>query len=489
MAFISTQFLIFLLVVTAVHFMLPVRARWIWLLAASLFFYGLAEPIYLIQILTATGVSFWLGKRIEAAPEKKDKQRVMALGVVLLAANLVVFKYTPFLNETLRSLLGMANVEYPVPELQWLLPIGISFYTFQLISYLVDVFRGQQKAEREFGAFALYVTFFPKLVAGPIERAKNLLPQIHAHPAFDRAQAMLGLQLILWGLFKKVFVADRLAPFVSAIYDNPEAANGVQIAFATWLYAFQLYCDFSGYTDIALGIALVFGYRLTQNFNRPYFATSIQDFWKRWHISLTSWLTDYIFTPITRQKTFKIKFFNLMLYGMFITFVVSGLWHGAAWTYVVWGALHGGYIVVSLLLQKRWNNFARAIKLIDRPNLYRALKISVTFSLVCFAYIFFRASTMDDALHMVASLGTGWGEFKDNMLSVIGMRRNDFFIAMLGIAVVMGAEILQGRFDMRKAIDARPAWMRWSLYYVGSVAVVLLGAFYGAQTDFIYFRF
>ena len=489
MAFISTQFLIFLLVVTAVHFMLPVRARWIWLLAASLFFYGLAEPIYLIQILTATGVSFWLGKRIEAAPEKKHKQRVMALGVVLLAANLVVFKYTPFLNETLRSLLGMANVEYPVPELQWLLPIGISFYTFQLISYLVDVFRGQQKAEREFGAFALYVTFFPKLVAGPIERAKNLLPQIHAHPAFDRAQAMLGLQLILWGLFKKVFVADRLAPFVSAIYDNPEAANGVQIAFATWLYAFQLYCDFSGYTDIALGIALVFGYRLTQNFNRPYFATSIQDFWKRWHISLTSWLTDYIFTPITRQKTFKIKFFNLMLYGMFITFVVSGLWHGAAWTYVVWGALHGGYIVVSLLLQKRWNNFARAIKLIDRPNLYRALKISVTFSLVCFAYIFFRASTMDDALHMVASLGTGWGEFKDNMLSVIGMRRNDFFIAMLGIAVVMGAEILQGRFDMRKAIDARPAWMRWSLYYVGSVAVVLLGAFYGAQTDFIYFRF
>ena len=489
MAFISTQFLIFLLVVTAVHFMLPVRARWIWLLAASLFFYGLAEPIYLIQILAATGVSFWLGKRIEAAPDKKAKQRVMALGVLLLAANLVVFKYTPFLNETLRSLLGMANVEYPVPELQWLLPIGISFYTFQLISYLVDVFRGQQKAEREFGAFALYVTFFPKLVAGPIERAKNLLPQIHAHPAFDRAQAMLGMQLILWGLFKKVFVADRIAPFVNAIYDNPEAANGVQIAFATWLYAFQLYCDFSGYTDIALGIALIFGDRLTQNFNRPYFATSIQDFWKRWHISLTSWLTDYIFTPITRQKTFKIKFFNLMLYGMFITFVVSGLWHGAAWTYVVWGALHGGYIVVSLLLQKRWNNFARAIKLIDRPNLYRALKISVTFSLVCFAYIFFRASSMDDALHMVASLGTGWGAFKDNMLSVVGANRNEFFLALIGITVVMGAEVLQGRINMRQAIDARPAWMRWSLYYVGTLAVVLLGAFYGSQTAFIYFRF
>lgn len=379
MAFVSAQFVIFFLAVVVVHFALPARARWIWLLAASLLFYGFAEPIYLVQILAATGVSFWLGQRIEAAPDKKAKQPIMALGVVLLTLNLVVFKYTPFLNETLRSVLGLASVPYPVPELQWLLPIGISFYTFQLISYLVDVFRGQQKAERNLGAFTLYVTFFPKLVAGPIERAKNLLPQIHASPAFNRVDVMLGLQLILWGAFKKVFVADRIAPFVNSIYDNPEAANGVQIAFATWLYAFQLYCDFSGYTDMALGIALVFGYRLTQNFNRPYFATSIQDFWKRWHISLTSWLTDYIYTPLTRQKTFKIKLFDLMLYAMFITFVVSGLWHGAAWTFVVWGALHGSYIVVSLLLQKRWNTFARNIKLTERPNLYRGLKITVTF--------------------------------------------------------------------------------------------------------------
>ncbi|MFN4184920.1 MAG: MBOAT family O-acyltransferase [Hyphomonas sp.] len=489
MAFISAQFVIFFVAVVVVHFMLPVRARWIWLLAASLFFYGLAEPIFLIQILAATSVSFWLGKRIEAAPDKKAKQPIMALGVILLTANLVVFKYTPFLNETLRSLLGIAQIEYPVPELKWLLPIGISFYTFQLISYLVDVFRGQQKAEREFGAFALYVTFFPKLVAGPIERAKNLLPQIHANPAFNRIDVMLGFQLILWGAFKKVFVADRIAPFVNAIYDNPEAANGVQIIFATWLYAFQLYCDFSGYTDIALGIGLIFGYRLTQNFNRPYFATSIQDFWKRWHISLTSWLTDYIYTPLTRQRTFKIKLFNLMLYSLFITFVVSGLWHGAAWTYVVWGALHGAYIVVSLLLQKRWNTFARAVKLTERPNIYRGLKIAVTFSLVCFAYIFFRASSMGDALHMVASLGTGWMDFKSNLLSVVDGRRNEFFLALIGIAVVMGAEILQGRLDMRKTIEARPVWMRWSLYYVGTLAVVLLGAFYGAQTDFIYFRF
>lgn len=490
MAFVSVQFVVFFLVVAAVHFMLPARTRWIWLLAASLFCYGLAEPVFLVQILAATGLSFWLAKRIEAAADRKAKQKIMAVGVILLTANLLVFKYVPFLNETLRAILGIARIEYPVPELHWLLPIGISFYTFQLISYLVDVFRGQQKAEQNFGVFALYVTFFPKIVAGPIERAKNLLPQIHAYPVFQRADVMLGLQLILWGTFKKVFVADRIAPFVNAIYDNPDAANGVQITFTTWLYAFQLYCDFSGYTDMALGIALIFGYRLTQNFNRPYFATSIQDFWKRWHISLTSWLTDYIYTPLIRQKTFKIKLFNLILYAMFITFVVSGLWHGAAWTYVVWGALHGGYIVVSLMLQKRWNNFARKVKLLERPNLYRAGKIVVTFSLVCFAYIFFRANSMGDALHMVASLGTGWGDLKENLASVIlPSQRKEFFLALIGIAIVMGAELMQERVNMRSLIDSRPVWMRWGLYYAGTLAVVLLGAFYGTQTDFIYFRF
>ena len=489
MAFISTQFVIFFLVVAVVHFLLPPRGRWIWLLAASLFCYGLAEPIFLIQILAATGMSFWLAQKMEAAPDKNAKQPWMALGVVVLALNLVVFKYTPFLNESLRSLFGIAQIEYPVPELRWLLPIGISFYTFQLISYLVDVFRGQQKAERNFGMFTLYVTFFPKLVAGPIERAKSLLPQIHAHPIFNRAEAILGMQYILWGVFKKVFVADRIAPFVNAVYDNPDAVSGVQITIATWLYAFQIYCDFSGYTDIALGIGLIFGYRLTQNFNRPYFAVSIQDFWKRWHITLSNWLTDYIYTPLTRQKTFKIKLFNLMLYSLFITFVVSGLWHGADWTFVVWGALHGGFIVISLLLQKRWNTFARKVKLNERPIFYRGLKIAVTFSLVCFAYIFFRANNMDDAIQLVARLGTGWGDFIGGARAIVGNSREELVLALLGIAVVMGVEVLQDRMDVTKAINARPAWSRWSLYYAGSMLIVLFGAFYGAQTQFIYFRF
>lgn len=487
-AFISTQFLVFLLVTAAVHFMLPVGMRWMWLLAASLVFYGVGEPLFLVQIIAASAASFWFGLKIEAAPDKPAKQRWLLPAILLLVGNLVVFKYTPFFNETLRSLFGLARIGYPIPELRWLLPLGISFYTFQLISYLVDVFRGQ-KAERHFGMFALYVSFFPKLVAGPIERAKTLLPQLHAHPGFDYARVVQGLQLALWGAIQKVVIADRIAPFVNKVYDNPDAANGVQIAFATFLYAFQIYADFAGYTNMALGVALIFGYRLTQNFNRPYFAVSIQDFWKRWHISLSSWLTDYVYTPLTRQKKFKIKLYDLMLYSLLVTFIVSGLWHGANWTYIAWGALHGVYIVISLLLQKRWNTFARNVKLTDRPNTYRALKMAVTFLLVCLAYILFRAATMDDAIQMFGKLPTGWENAFSSISSTVDANVIEFLIALAGIALLLGVDVVRGRMDIGMKLNAGPAALRWSVYYAGVLGFVVLGAFYSGPAQFIYFRF
>lgn len=487
MAFTTPSFAWFFALVVLVHFALPQRARWIWLLAASLFFYGYAEPLFLVQILAATGVSFWFAQKIEAAPDKPAKQKLLWPALALLVGNLVLFKYTPMFNETLRGLFGLAHVEYPVPELRWLLPLGISFYTFQLISYLVDVFRGQ-RAERQLGIFALYVAFFPKLIAGPIERAKNLLPQLHARPGFNYAQAIEAMQLILWGLVQKAVIADRIAPFVNSVYDNPEAASGVQIAFATLLYAFQIYADFAGYTNIALGIALLFGYRLTQNFARPYFAVSIQDFWKRWHISLSSWLTDYVYTPLTRQKKFKIKFYTLMLWSLMITFVISGFWHGANWNFVAWGALHGAYIVISLLLQKRWNTFARAVKLNERPKFYQGLKIGVTFLLVCFAYILFRANDMGDAMLMIGQLGSGWGEIVDGVKGVIDGNLAQFALAMLGVIVLMGADLLHGRFKGEALFSKRPA-IGWAACYAVIVSIILLGAFYDAQQQFIYFRF
>jgi hypothetical protein len=487
-AFISTQFLVFLLVTAAVHFMLPVRIRWMWLLAASLAFYGIGEPVFLIQMLAASAATFWFAMKIEAAPDKSAKQRLLWPAILLLVGNLVVFKYTPFFNESLQNLFWRIDVDYPFRDLVWLMPVGISFYTIQLISYLVDVFRGQ-KAERHAGLFTLYVTFFPKLVAGPIERAKNLLPQLHARPGFDYGLAVQGLQLAWWGAIQKVVIADRIAPFVNRVYDNPDAVNGAQIAFATFLYAFQIYADFAGYTNMALGIALIFGYRLTQNFNNPYFAVSIQDFWKRWHISLSSWLTDYVYTPLTRQKTFKIKLYDLMLYSLLITFIVSGLWHGANWTYITWGALHGVYIVGALLLQKRWNAFARAVKLTQMPNTYRALKMGVTFLLVCLAYILFRAATMDDALTIFARLPTGWDQAFSSISDTVGAEVIEFLIALAGIAVLMGADILRGRVDVGATLTAKPAALRWSVYYLGALGFVLLGAFYSVSHEFIYFRF
>lgn len=484
----SIEFLVFFTIVAAGNFLLPHRVRWIWLLAASLYFYGLFGPIFILQVLAASALSFYLAFRIAAAPERDLKKRILTLGVLLNVGNLVVFKYTSFLNESVRSVCSWFDAGYPVPVLDLLLPIGISFYTFQLISYLVDVYRGGEP-ERHFGLFALYVLFFTKIIAGPIERARNLLPQLHGVHHFDYARAVSGLQLMLWGWFQKVVVADRLAPFVNRVYDNPQDYDGVSAAFATFLYAFQIYCDFAGYTNIALGAALVLGFKLMENFNRPYFATSVPDFWKRWHISLTSWLTDYVYTPLSRSKKIKIKWYNLMLLSLFVTFIVSGFWHGAQWTFVAWGAVHAIFVVASTASQKRRASFYRRIGLTNWPRLHHAAKVASTFSLVTFAYIFFRANSMDDALQILANLFTGWSDPASGVKAVIRGRFPELIVPVLGAALVMGSEYVRGSGDMRDWVKARPAWARFGFYYAGAVSIVFFGAFFGGEQDFIYFRF
>ncbi len=488
MTFISFEFACFFFIVTLFYFLLPARARGSWLFVSSAVFYGWSGPIYLIQLLTATVVVFVLGRRIEHAPDKHTKRRYVALGVLALVANLLTFKYAAFVNETFRGLFGYLGVAYSLPDVSIALPVGISFYTLLLIGYLVDVFRGGP-AEQDAGTFALYTTFFPKLVAGPIERPKHFLPQLRQPPGFDYARVVAGLQLMAWGVFKKTVIADRIAPFVEDVYGNPSAHDGVTMTLATWLYAFQLYADFSGYTDVAIGAALVLGFTLVTNFNRPYFATSIQDFWKRWHMSLTSWLTDYVFTPLTRQRRFKLKFFTMILLGLFLTFVTSGLWHGPRWTYVLWGALHGLYIVVALLLQKPTTVFVRAIRLDRHPQLYRCVNVGVTFSLVCLAYVLFRANSIDDAGYIFAHLLSGWGNAAEGLRVYLADRQAEFVIALAGIAVLMGVDMLGSRIDVGTAIAARPPWARWSIYSVGVASILILGAFYDSQYNFIYFRF
>ncbi|WP_193335461.1 MBOAT family O-acyltransferase [Devosia beringensis] len=484
MIFTSIEFLVFFVAAATGYALVPPAARWIWLLATSIFFYAYAGPTFLLQIVAAATVSYGIAFGIERAATKPGKQTLLTTGIVLLLANLCVFKYAPFFNSVLGPMVGWSGADHPLIPL--LMPLGISFYTFQLIGYLIDIYRGD-KAERHFGLFSLYVMFFPKVISGPIERSKNLLPQLHALPNFSYPLAIAGMQLMLWGAFKKVVVADRIAPFVDRVYSAPQDFDGVATMFATWLYAFQLYFDFSGYTDMALGASMVLGIKLMQNFDRPYFAVSVQDFWKRWHISLTSWLTDYVYTPITRSKWIRIKLYNLILIALMSTFLISGFWHGSQWNYVAWGGLHGAYIVISLLVQKPWNKFAKNVGLTRFPRSYTAFKIARTFSLVCFAYILFRAANMGDALYMMGNLWTGWDDIAGSLRSVLQGDTRAMALSLLGIVIVMAPEC----FQHRKLGDVvtQPLWRTWGLHYALALSIVLLGAFDGMGQQFIYFRF
>ncbi len=488
MVFNSFHYLAFFPAVVVGYFLLPQRARVAWLLLASLYFVGVASPVAALQTLAIVALGWLMGRAIDSAADKERKHKLLTLGVLALVANLVVFKYAGFLNESLRSFFGWFGSDYPVPVLQLLLPLGISFYTFQVIAYLVDVARGE-KPERSLTSFGLFVTFFPKFVSGPIERGKKLLPQLRVKHELDYARIVGGVELMAWGFFKKIVVADRLGPFVARVYDDPRSFDGVGMALATWLFAFQVYCDFSGYTDIARGSAKVMGFELTENFNRPYFATTVSDFWKRWHISLTSWLTDYIYTPLTRQRRIKLKFYYTILISLFITFVVSGFWHGAEWTFVVWGALHGAYLVCSMLTQKWRARVAKSLKLQQVPRLHRAWKVGVTFSLVCFAYVFFQADSMSDAFYIVTHLFTGWGSAPAGVKAVLDGQWIELGFGLCGAALVLLLESGQTTGNVQERLAARPAWVRWCFYQVCAIGILLFGALYDTKQSFIYFQF
>ncbi len=489
MAFNSSHFIWFFLAAFTGYYLCPPRHRWMWLLGASIYFYGIWQPLLLALVLAATGVGYWLALKIEAEPDKPHRKKLTTAAIVLLVSNLLVFKYTSFVNESIRSVLGWVDVPYGVPYVQLILPLGISFYTFQLISYVVDVHRKTVPAERHFGIFALYVMFFPKLVAGPIERAKGLIPQLHEHHRFDDGQVASGLQLAGWGMFKKAVIADRLGPFVQQVYDDPAGTSGVDITAATFLFAVQIYADFSGYTDMALGTAQMLGIRLSPNFRRPYFAASVSEFWKRWHISLTSWLNDYLYTPMTRTRKIKLKWYYLMLVSLFLTFLVSGLWHGAQWTFVAWGALHGAYLVAATMTQKWRRQLGKRLKVNRAPQLHHAGQVLMTFGMICFAYILFQAKSMSDAWYMIVHLPTGWGSLTTEVRDFVNGRWAELSFAAFGTAVLLTIDILQERGSVREWVGLRPMPVRWALSAGLATSIALLGAFYDQGQQFIYFQF
>ncbi len=485
MLFNSLHFALFFPVITGLFFLLPPRWRAPLLLAASCYFYMAFVPAYILILFFTIAVDFASGILIERASLARRKAWLAAS----LTANigvLAVFKYYDFLAGNFSALAHAFGAGWNASALGWVLPIGLSFHTFQSMAYTIEVYYGRQKAERNLLVFALYVMFYPQLVAGPIERPEHLLAQIHAQESFtfDEVRASDGLRLMLWGLLKKVVIADRLAAIVDAAYSSPSTKPGFALLVATYLFAIQIYCDFSGYSDIAIGAAQVMGFKLAENFRRPYLAPTIGEFWRRWHISLSTWFRDYLYIPLggNRVESGR-RAINLM-----IVFLVSGLWHGASWTFVVWGALHGAYLVVGDATRGARNR-AAAIAGLDRaPRLRLFLQRFAVFQLSALAWIFFRAKSMTDACTVVRRITLDLHPRASGVVAALGGGRRDLVFAGILVAALFGLESLQEeRGALRHLLARKPRWVRWGVYY----AALIVAAFAGAPStgQFIYFQF
>jgi alginate O-acetyltransferase complex protein AlgI len=496
MVFNSFAFFVFFPVVTVLYFALSHRWRWFLLLVASCAFYMFFIPSYILILGFTIVVDYVAGILIERA----EGRRRRLLLVVSIAANvgvLAFFKYFNFLGDNLEALARFIGWNYSIESLSIILPIGLSFHTFQAMSYTIEVYRGRQPAERHFGIYALYVMFYPQLVAGPIERPQNLLPQFREYHAFDYDRVTSGLKLMAWGLFKKAVIADRLAWVVNLVYGEPERFGGPVLAVATVFFAFQIYYDFSGYSDIAIGSARVMGFRLRQNFDSPYQSHSTAEFWRRWHMSLSTWFRDYVFRPMrdalarTGPGRIPAPMRDYAIYAAAVaaTFLLSGLWHGANWTFVVWGALNGAYLILSSPTRPLRERVRTMLALHKHPAADRLVKTGVTFALITFAWIFFRARSLHEAEVICRGLLTGWGA----MLSPSGVaetfRGVGLTVAAAGVAgavFVETVQVLQRRVDVPALVTGLPWWTRWSLYYAGMASLYFL---YANEGEFIYFQF
>ncbi len=494
MLFNSLQYLVFLIAMAVGYFVLPHRFRWILLLGGSYFFYMCWNAQYALLMLTSTFITYMSGIMISRANEIPDmrtrssrKKLFVFISFFLNLTILFFFKYYRFFAASLESLTELLHTAMKMPDLNVLLPVGISFYTFQALSYTMDVYRGDVKATTHFGKYALFVSFFPQLVAGPIERTPNLLKQFDEVHSFDYDRARDGVLLILWGLFKKTVIADRLAVLVNAVYNHPGNYHGSEFLVATIFFAIQIYCDFSAYSDIAIGSANILGFRLMCNFNRPYFSKSIAEFWRRWHISLSTWFKDYLYFPLGGSKVGKIRH----LLNLLIVFVVSGLWHGANWTFVIWGFLHGIYQVIGVATRKLREQFKLLIGLTPASVSAKLIGGAATAALVLFAWIFFRANNLADALHIIRGIATiNPGGLLGSGLLRLGLDQYEMIIAIGSIALLFIVEYFQRNGDIRCKLKKEFFVIRWAVYLFLMLSIILTG-FYGDlnAAQFIYFQF
>lgn len=489
MLFNSLEFVLFFIVVTGLFFLLPHKWRWVLLLAASCFFYMFFKPIYILILGFTIVIDYYAGILLENEPDQKRKKKYLVMSLIANIGVLAVFKYYNFLNDNITGIAQYFGYKNQIPYLKILLPIGLSFHTFQAMSYTIEVYRGHQKAERHFGIYSLYVMFYPQLVAGPIERPQNVLHQFHEEKHFYYENAVSGLRLMLWGMFKKVVIADRLAVVTDSVFDNPDKYGAVPTAIAAVLFTFQIFCDFSGYSDIAIGSARVMGYRLMKNFDRPYTSKTIGEFWRRWHISLSTWFRDYLYIPLGGNRVSETR----KQLNLFIVFMVSGLWHGADWKFIIWGALHGMYLVIGNVTYNARVKMRQAIGLTKIPWLDKLMQQCTTFVLVTVAWIFFRADSTQDALTMIKKLPhliTEIGVMLQKGIYTTGLSISParLMLCFLVIGVMEWVHLIQRRnTSLTQLLDNKPRVIRWGVYYLLVFAILYLGMF--NNREFIYFQF
>jgi len=487
MLFNSVEFLIFFPVVTALYFVLAHKYRWLLLLIASCVFYMAFIPAYIFILIVTILIDYYAGMRIEDTAGATRKL-FLVMSIVSTCLVLFVFKYFNFFNSNFAAMAGYFDLRYPIGLVNIILPIGLSFHTFQSLSYVIEVYRGNQKAERHFGIYSLYVMFYPQLVAGPIERPQNLLHQLREEHGFDYERAKLGLKMMMWGLFKKIVIADRLSVAVNNVYNNPHGFTGVPLITATVFFAFQIYCDFSGYSDIAIGAAKIMGIDLMTNFVRPYHSRSVAEFWKRWHISLSTWFRDYLYISLGGNRRGALRrYFNL-----FVTFLVSGLWHGANWTYVVWGALNGFYMIFAMLTSGLRRGISEITGINGHPYILKFSQVAVTFALTCFAWLFFRANSLSDSFYIISHLFSGAANLLNPKYLVslnvsLGINKVDIILAFGSLAVLEAVHLAQGSERLRLAVAALPWEIRWGMNYSVAFSILMFGVF--NSSAFIYFQF
>ena len=478
MLFNSLEFLFFFPMVVAIYFALPYRFRWVLLLIASYYFYMSWNPSYIVLIMGSTLVDYFCGIEMEKRTEKKDRKKFLYLSLVMNLGLLFFFKYFNFFSDSVNAFFAQFNIFSEIPAFNYLLPVGISFYTFQTLSYSIDVYNGETKAEKHLGIFALYVSFFPQLVAGPIERSSKLLPQFRQKFDINYERIKQGMMLILWGFLLKVVIADRLSEYVDIVYNSPEQFNGLQKLIASYFFAFQIYGDFAGYSYIAIGVALIMGYELMTNFRRPYFSQSIREFWQRWHISLSTWFRDYVYIPLGGNRVVKWRWY----YNLFITFLISGLWHGANWTFIIWGALHGFFLVAAIFLKERLFDPSNLVK---NKFLNKCFNIFVTFHLVVIAWVFFRISSASAAFPFISDMLN----FTSYSLTDVNLFNFpiDFTISVISLVVLLWLEFFEEKYQLLEIVKASNPFVKFGLGSLTLAAIFFLGKF--GSSSFIYFQF